>query len=293
MFLEKLKLQLFAATQEEDPEISEQDDENVEDLEDDVVDEELDDIDGDEEDLPEDDDEEESEEEEETEEEETAEEDKPFMIFKSKDEHQAYMDNVIGKRLGEQRKKNEDYDNLLHTFEQYFEVEGIDGLKKKSEELLDDIAYQKGTTKEQLIKQQKEQQELRSFRVMQENQRQQAFLNAFNNDCDKLSKSNPELYGDIKSENLLQNQEFLQMLGVTGNFKKAYDATYADKIMKSLTTKVKKNTLDNVKAKPTRISENAAKKTKPASIKLDPSKMTDEQLADLEERAARGEKIIF
>ena len=56
---------------------------------------------------------------------------------------------------------------------------------------------------------------------MQENQRQQAFLNAFNNDCDKLSKSNPELYGDIKSENLLQNQEFLQMLG-EWNFK-AYE----------------------------------------------------------------------
>ena len=55
-------------------------------------------------------------------------------------------------------------------------------------------------------------------------------------------------------------------------------------------TKVKKNTLDNVKAKPTRISENAAKKTKPASIKLDPSKMTDEQLADLEERRREGRK---
>lgn len=294
MFLEKLKLQLFAATQEEDPEISEQDDENVEDLEDDVVDEELDDIDGDEEDLLYVDDEEESEEEEETEEtEESGEEDKPFMIFKSKDEHQAYMDNVIGKRLGEQRKKNEDYDNLLHTFEQYFEVEGIDGLKKKSEELLDDIAYQKGTTKEQLIKQQKEQQELRNFRVMQENQRQQAFLNAFNADCDKLSKSNSELYGDIKSDELMQNKSFLQMLGSGVPFKQAYDALHVEELIKKQTIKAKKNTLDNVKAKPARISENAAKKTKPASIKLDPSKMSDEELAELEERAARGERISF
>lgn len=296
MIFEKLKLQLFAANDEEIdvPVDGEQDDENVEDFEDDVVDEEVDDIDGDEEDLPDDDDEEESEEEEGTEEtEESGEEDKPFMVFKSKDEHQAYMDNVIGKRLGEQRKKNEDYDNLLHTFEQYFDVEGVEGLKKKSEELLEDIAYQRGTTKEKLLQQQREQQELRNFRAVQEQQRQQAFLNAFTADCDKLSKSNQEFYGDIKPEELMQNKNFLQMLGSGVPFKQAYDALHVDELIKKQTTKAKKNVIDNVKAKGTRISENATKRTKAASIKIDPSKMTDEQLADLEERAARGERITF
>lgn len=291
MFLEKLKLQLFAAEDEEidDPVDGEQDDDIVD--VDDETDDELDDID----ELDDDEGEEDIQdgEKESEEEEETEEDDKPFMVFKSKDEHQAYMDNVIGKRLGEQRKKQEEYDKLLHTFEQYFEVEGVEGLKKKSEELLEDIAYQKGTTKEQILKQQKEQQELKNFRAMQEQQRQQAFFNAFNNDCDKLSKSNPELYGDIKSEELMQNKSFLQMLGQGIPFKQAYDTLHIDEIIKKQTSKAKKNTLDNVKAKPQRISENTAKKTKPASIKLDPSKMTDEQLAELEERAARGERISF
>lgn len=290
MFLEKLKLQLFAAEDEEidDPVDGEQDDDIVD--VDDETDDELDEIDELEDEGEEDtqDGEEESEEEEQVEE-----DDKPFMVFRSKDEHQAYMDNVIGKRLGEQRKKNEEYDSLLHTLEQYFEVEGFEGLKKKSEELLEDIAYQRGTTKEQLIKQQKEQQELRNFRAMQEQQRQQAFFNAFNADCDKLSKSNPELYGDIKSDELMQNKSFLQMLGSGVPFKQAYDALHVEELIKKQTIKAKKNTLDNVKAKAPRISENAAKKTKPASIKIDPSKMTDEQLAELEERAARGERISF
>jgi uncharacterized protein YfaA (DUF2138 family) len=40
-------------------------------------------------------------------------------------------------------------------------------------------------------------------------------------------------------------------------------------------------------------TKNATKRTKAASIKLDPSKMTDEQIAELEERAARGERITF
>lgn len=289
MIFEKLKLQLFAAEDEEidNPVDGEQDDEIV-DVDDDAEDDEFDEFDEFDDDESEEDTEggeEESEEEEE--------DDKPFMVFKTKDEHQAYMDNIIGKRLGEQRKKNEEYDNLLHTFEQYFEVEGIEGLKKKAEELLEDIAYQRGMTKEKLLQQQREQQELRNFRAMQEQQRQQAFLNAFTADCEKLSKSNPELYGDIKPDELMQNKRFLQMLGYGIPFKQAYDALHIDELVKKQTAKAKKNVIDNVKAKGTRISENATKRTKAASIKLDPSKMTDEQIAELEERAARGERITF
>lgn len=295
MIFEKLKLQLFAAEDEEidDPVDGEQDDEGIDEFNDtDEADDEPDEVDEFDDDEEGEEDTEDGEEESE-EEEETEEDDKPFMVFKTKDEHQAYMDNVIGKRLGEQRKKNEEYDNLLHTFEQYFEVEGIEGLKKKAEELLEDIAYQKGTTKEKLLQQQREQQELRNFRAMQEQQRQQAFINAFTADCDKLSKSNPELYGDIKPEELMRNKDFLQMLASGISFKRAYDALHVDELVKKQTAKAKKNAIDNVKAKGTRISENATKRTKAASIKLDPSKMTDEQLAELEERAARGERITF
>lgn len=290
MIFEKLKLQLFAAEDEEidNPVDGEQDDEIV-DVDDDAEDDEFDEFD----EFDDDESEEDTEGGEEESEEEAEEDDKPFMVFKTKDEHQAYMDNIIGKRLGEQRKKNEEYDNLLHTFEQYFEVEGIEGLKKKAEELLEDIAYQRGMTKEKLLQQQREQQELRNFRAMQEQQRQQAFLNAFTADCEKLSKSNPELYGDIKPDELMQNKRFLQMLGYGIPFKQAYDALHVDELVKKQTAKAKKSTLDNVKAKGTRISENATKRTKAASIKIDPSKMTDEQIAELEERAARGERITF
>lgn len=292
MIFEKLKLQLFAAEDEEidNPVDGEQDDEIV-DVDDDAENDENDEFD--EFDEFDDDESEEDTEGGEEESEEEEEDDKPFMVFKTKDEHQAYMDNIIGKRLGEQRKKNEEYDNLLHTFEQYFEVEGIEGLKKKAEELLEDIAYQRGTTKEKLLQQQREQQELRNFRAMQEQQRQQTFLNAFTADCEKLSKSNPELYGDIKPDELMQNKRFLQMLGYGIPFKQAYDALHVDELVKKQTAKAKKSTLDNVKAKGTRISENATKRTKAASIKIDPSKMTDEQIAELEERAARGERITF
>lgn len=292
MIFEKLKLQLFAAEDEEidNPVDGEQDDEIV-DVDDDAENDENDEFD--EFDEFDDDESEEDTEGGEEESEEEEEDDKPFMVFKTKDEHQAYMDNIIGKRLGEQRKKNEEYDNLLHTFEQYFEVEGIEGLKKKAEELLEDIAYQRGTTKEKLLQQQREQQELRNFRAMQEQQRQQAFINAFTADCEKLSKSNPELYGDIKPDELIQNKRFLQMLGYGIPFKQAYDALHIDELVKKQTAKAKKNVIDNVKAKGTRISENATKRTKAASIKLDPSKMTDEQIAELEERAARGERITF
>lgn len=291
MFLEKLKLQLFAANEIDDPDNGEQDDEVVDDfVDDDNIDEEVDEETDD--DAVDDEGEEDNQDGEEELDEES-EEDKPFMVFKSKDEHQKYMDNVIGKRLGETRKKQEEQESVISVLQQYFEVNDFDSLKKKSEELLDDIAYKKGISKDDLLRQQKDQKELRDLRAMQEQQRQQAFFNAFSSDCENLSKSNPELYGDIKVDELIKDDDFLRMLGQGIPFKKAYDALHVDELIKKQTTKAKKNVIDNVKAKGSRIKEGAATKTKAASIKLDPSKMTDEQLADLEERAARGEKITF
>lgn len=289
MFLERLKLQLFAADIDEDneiddPEYGEQDDEIVdEDTDDDNVEDEPDEVADDEDENVEND--------EETEEE--TEEDKPFLVFKSKDEHQKYMDNIIGKRLGEQRKKQEEQEELLHTLQQYFDVEDIEGLKKKSEELLEDIAYQRGTTKEQLIKQQKEQRELRELRAMREEQKQIAFLNALTEDCNKLAELNPVLYGDLKPEKLARDKDFINLLSQGVSFKNAYDALHIEELVKKQAYKTKKNVIDDVKAKGTRITENASKKSKPVTTKIDVSKLTDEQLTELEERAARGEKITF
>lgn len=279
MFLEKLKLQLFAADDEVDPVDSDQDEEVADD-----DDETIDETEEDEDEAEDENDDAESE------------DDKPFMVFKSKDEHQQYMDNVIGKRLGDQReakKKQEEYDNLLETFKQYFEVDDIDGLKSKADELLDDIAYQKGTTKEKLLKQQNDQKRLKEFETMQQEERQKAFINAFTADCTKLSKTNADIYGDIKSDELIQNKEFLSLLGSGVPFKQAYDALHVEEIIKKQTSKAKKNVIDDVKAKGKRISENATKKSKSAVMKIDINKLTDAELADLEERAANGERISF
>ena len=154
MFIERLKLQLFAAEKEdeEEPEIDEQETEEVEESKDDP------------EQSEEETDEETEEEKEETEakaddnadgeEAEKETEEKPFMVFKNKAEHQQYMDTVIGKRLGEARKKQQEYDGVISTLQQYFDVNDFEGLKAKSEELLDDVAYKKGITKEQLKQQQ-------------------------------------------------------------------------------------------------------------------------------------------
>ncbi len=297
-FLAPLKLQLFAANDDEDeidiPEISEQEEDEIN-----VDDEEL------EEESENDDSEDEEETEEVTEniddeadeqDDETTEE-KPFMVFKNKDEHQKYMDNVIGERLKKQREKQEESESLLEIFKQYFDVDDIEDLKKKADELLDDVAYKKGTTKEQLKKQQQERSELKQFKAMQEEQQKQQaeqnLLNALTNDCAKLAKSNPLIYSDLKPEQLLNDKAFMQMLFNGIPFKQAYDAMHVEEILKKQTSKAKKNVIDDVKAKGTRISENATKQSKAASIKIDISKMTDEQLAELEQRAAMGEKIRF
>lgn len=294
MFLKKLRLQLFAADENDNPDDGGQDDETIEN-----EDDETDSVDDDEEASDDEDDESESEDEEnqeETEDSEDNESDKPFMVFKSKDEHQKYMDNVIGKRLGEQRKekeKLEKYESMMNVLQEHFEVSDIDQLEKKIDGLLDDIAYKRGTTKEQLKKQQQAQLEIKKFEAMQQEQMQQAFFNAFNVDCEKLSKSNPDLYGDINPDELIENKQFLAMLGSGVPFKQAYDALNVEKLLKKQTQKAKKTVIEDVKAKGNRIAENATKKSKAAVTKIDVSKMTDDQLADIERRAAAGERITF
>jgi hypothetical protein len=299
--LEKLKLQLFAAS--ETPGDSDQEEINVDDdVQYDDESEDIEDIEDLEDDEPEESEETDEEIDEENNDEEDnsrlsnedGEEEKPFMVFKSKDEHQKYMDNVIGNRLKDYREtkeKLEEYDSVLNVIKDYFEVDDFDGLKKKTEDLLEDIAYQKGITKQQLLKQQKEQKELRELRALKEQQQRTMFEQAFNADCAKLSKINPDLYGDIKPDELMQNKQFLQMLRSGVPFKAAYDALHVEELIKKQTAIAKKKAIDNVKASGKRIKENAGKKSKAGNIKIDVNKLTDEQLAELEERAANGEIV--
>lgn len=303
-FLLSLKLQLFAADKEDDPEIGGQDD-DIDTGEEEVTEEEKPETEETVEEGAEDDAEESEEEnaDEVTEtDEEESEEEKPFMVFKSKEEHQKYMDNVIGKRLGEQRQiktQLDEKDSLLDTFKQYFGVSDEEALKKKADELLDDIAYQRGTTKEELRKQQREQAELREFKAMQAQtkaqQAQQNLLAALTNDCGKLSKLNPDLYAGAKPEELAENKDFIKLLADGVPFKQAYDAMYVniEDVIKAQKAKAKKDVIDDVKAKGKRITENATKKSKAGVTKLDVSKMSDAQIAELEERAANGEKIYL
>lgn len=294
--LEKLKLQLFAASEDEEEADLDNGGQDDEDDEDDAIDNE--DAESTEEEDPDVDDTDDTEEvdEESDDAEEEDQEEKPFMVFKSKDEHQKYMDTVIGKRLGEQRelsKKIEQQENLLGIFQQYYGVTDIAGLEKKADELLDDIAYKKGTTKDELIKQQQMQAELKQYKTMQEVLKKQAFENALKADCSKLAKANPDLYSDIDSDELMQNRSFIGMLANGVPFKQAYDALNVDKLLEKQTSKAKKKVIDDVKAKGTRITENATKKSKAASMKIDVSKLSDKQLEELTERARNGERIVF
>lgn len=294
MFLEKLKLQLFAANNEdEEPEDSEQDEEETDDVDES---EDLGEEEATEEEDAEGDEEETDTEKEQTDDEHVEDEEKPFMVFKSKREHQEYMDNVIGKRLGKAReteKTKEEYENIIETFKQYYDVENIDGLKKKADELLDDIAYKQGTTKEKLLKQQENAKKLQRLEALEQEQIHQTFVQAVKADCEKLIKTNPDLYDDVKADDLIDNKEFIALLRSGVPFKKAYDALNLDKIIEKQTAKAKKNVIDDVKAKGKRITENATKKSKAGAIKIDVNKMTDAQLEDLEERARNGERITF
>jgi hypothetical protein len=105
------------------------------------------------------------------------------------------------------------------------------------------------------------------------------------------------LFPSLNLDHEMGNPDFIRLLQSGVDVKSAYQVIHADEIyaglLQTATEKAKQQVAASVAANGARPTENGAGAQSPATVKLDPSKMTREQRRALNERAARGEKVTF
>lgn len=107
-----------------------------------------------------------------------------------------------------------------------------------------------------------------------------------------------KLYPTFDFETECANQDFLQLLQNGIDVRTAYEVVHNDEIIKGAmqmaASKTAERVTDSIRAKGMRPDENGVQRSsKAAGQKIDISKLTMQQINDLEKRAARGERIVF
>jgi hypothetical protein len=224
-----------------------------------------------------------------------AETSEPFKVFQTQAEYQSYFDGVMGKRLKNARENSEKLERFTPLIDALKQQHGITNEIELAEKLKADIvsagAYREGLTEEQYRKQWETEEQLRNANKQLNDFRHQQFLSALNNDVSKMKQENNELYGGINAEELAEDQKYLALLAHGFSVKEAYDALHISDILKQSAQRTGKQVVDNIVARGERPSESAASQTPAANVINDVSKMSDDEIDALAQRAMRGERI--
>ena len=206
------------------------------------------------------------------------------------------VDYLIGKKTSEVTRK---HSALLDDLSALLGVERDKVTDAIRRQRLENEAEKKGVEDKELYVRtvELEEQNRRIMSERQSEQNQRNFMELVKRQVEKAEKSVPGF--DMSAA--VDNQQFVDLLQVlTGNpqirehaVEMAYRAIFADDIASAAAKAERERVVSSVKAGHTRISEGAANSGAGAASKMDVSKMTDAQIAELAARAAAGEKIVL
>lgn len=106
-----------------------------------------------------------------------------------------------------------------------------------------------------------------------------------------------QVYPSFSMQDELDNQDFARLVFNGVPAKTAYEVAHKDEIiggaMQFTAKKVEKQVVDNIMAGQTRPNEQGNVSQQGVVTKVDPSKLSKEQRAEIRQRAMRGERITF
>lgn len=222
-----------------------------------------------------------------------------------KDLYDEKTQDTVQKRLKNSKEIVDKYNALAPTLEALGKKYGVDpgdieALNKAIEE--DDSYYEqeaieKGLTVEQLKeirKVEKENTELRKFREEQE--RRDAANKAYKGWMEQAEKTK-EVYPSFDLRTELKNPEFVNLLRSNVNVRTAYEVIHNDEIiagaMQFTAKTVEEKLANNIIAGGARPAENGSSSQSASVTKSDVSALTKADIAEINRRVARGEKISF
>ena len=141
-----------------------------------------------------------------------------------------------------------------------------------------------------------EQQNSQLIRQVEERKRQDAMAQQYGQ-WKQQAEQAKKLYPSLDLDHEMQNQDFMKLIQSGVDVRAAYQVVHSDEIYTGLlrhaTEQASQKVAASVAANGARPAENGSGAQSPATVKIDPSKMTREQRRALNQRVARGEKISF
>lgn len=222
-----------------------------------------------------------------------------------KDLYDAKVQDTVRKRLKNNSEIVNKYNALTPAIEllaHKYDVDANDitALAKAIEEddsYIEDEALELGVSTQTLRKiksMERENAELKKQRMEADNQKamQQTYAN-WMGQAEEAKKTYPKL--DIHVE--AKNPEFLKLLNAGINVKTAFEVIHKDEIipaaMQYTAKQVEQKISNKIQANGNRPSENGLSNHSSASVKSDVSQLSKKELAEYQQRIARGERISF
>lgn len=229
-----------------------------------------------------------------------------------KDQYNAKVKDTIDKRLKSVHQQLTAYEAATPIFDilaQKYGVEATDYAAiaeaiKADASLVEKEALERGMDVQDYMKMRNVEMENASMRrqmeqqrkTEQEQQRQQQ-VNEQVNKWTQQAEQAKQVYPGLDLETEIKNPDFSRLLGSGVDVRTAYEVIHKDEIMQGAmqyaAQRAAKNVTDNVIAGAARPVENGTAAQGAVSAKVDPSKLTDKQIREYRERAAKGERITF
>lgn len=239
----------------------------------------------------------------------TAEEDRAsqYAKFKAdfKAEYDAEVQGMMKDRLKKSSKENAELNNKLKASSPIIEAMakkyGVDASDydailnafESDDSNLEEEAYKRDMSVEQLREFKKIERENQSYREAEEERRKQAVFAQWDKEAEELKTIYPSF--DVVAEQ--QNEQFVKLLGAGVPMRTAYEVAHKDEIIRSAMSftaeKTAEKVANSVRANASRPSENGLSSTSASVNSLDINKLTPEQMQAYKQRALNGERIDF
>lgn len=242
-----------------------------------------------------------------TQEHKTPEEDFEDLIKgKYKDDFNKRVKGIIDKRLGDrkslEKSLNDSRDLISLVAERYgvqdpTDIHSLRSAIENDKKFYEDEAMEKGIDVQTLMDMKRVERENGRLRAMAEQQQQENERNQFFADLQRQAAELQQIYPNFTLEEESDNEQFVDLVQNGVPVRTAYEVIHKDDIisgaMQFAAQEASRKVVNDIRAKGNRPVENGAKGQQGVETKLDVTKMTAKERAELEKRALRGEKIIL
>lgn len=223
---------------------------------------------------------------------------------KYKEQFDSHVKQILDRRFKSMNAMQDDLrraDSVLSPLMDIYGVSNLDDLRQKvllDNNRIEDLADEAGMTKEQYLAYREAQRQNQAYQEAERARLRQEEADRTYDDWMQQAAALQEEYPGFDLEEECENETFLALLRTPGiDVRTAYLAVHHDDILRGVATEVgeavRQNTVNTIRARGARPSENGLVESPGVVRKNDASKLTRADREEIAKRVQRGETISF